>query len=656
MKRIPLALVSALLLYCVVRLGILVTNFDGVASPPFELYPMGTMAELALRGVEFPIRYYYDNAAGQLVFGHVAIPFYALFGSTYFTLKLVPFTLGLGALVVLWWLLDRHHSRRAASIGVHLWALAVPLLTRYSITCSGNHFENLFFWLLSTLAFFELHAKGPNRWRLVCAGFASALSIFVFLGAIIPVGVLACWHLGLRGWRAALRDLPALGLGFALGIAPLIAVNLATSGRALGFFATRFNATEGAAPSNLPQDPFWERLLFFAERAPHAAQVQPSWFATQPLGLLVAVTVLVLWLYSAWQTFPHLPRLVRGVWQRRDSNAAYCSKLFERGKLIPWALYLPLFAIAFGLSNFKLGDFSGTQEVSGYRYFLPTATLMIVLTAIVVDRAWSRGWWARAVALVLLAPLAAASSTSLAWLQFSGAQVGSGWHYDGYNFAQMARGFVSSRNAVPREQIEAYVRGYPPDVQIPVLRGLGFNYGLDSARKARRAQGAAWTLDLDGLVAAWPPEWHAEMAYAAGTSLRWSLRMANDAPGLSRELARLRSRQPELLQRAYAGAATTSAGPLIGPEAAQTLQENEAFLHLSPEALDVQAAGNLAEHFAWGAGFVAGKLFERGVAGEVESSVRQSRAVEATRYSASYASGWTAGVAETQAWHARTTK
>jgi short subunit fatty acids transporter len=95
---------------------------------------------------------------------------------------------------------------------------------------------------------------------------------------------------------------------------------------------------------------------------------------------------------------------------------------------------------------------------------------------------------------------------------------------------------------------------------------------------------------------------------------------------------------------------------LIGPEAAQTLQENEAFLHLSPEALDVQAAGNLAEHFAWGAGFVAGKLFERGVAGEVESSVRQSRAVEATRYSASYASGWTAGVAETQAWHARATK
>ena len=112
MKRIPLALVSALLLYCVVRLGILVTNFDGVASPPFELYPMGTMAELALRGVEFPIRYYYDNAAGQLVFGHVAIPFYALFGSTYFTLKLVPFTLGLGALVVLWWLLDRSSSLR----------------------------------------------------------------------------------------------------------------------------------------------------------------------------------------------------------------------------------------------------------------------------------------------------------------------------------------------------------------------------------------------------------------------------------------------------------------------------------------------------------------------------------------------------------------
>lgn len=637
MIRPPLALCSAALLYCALRLAILLTGFDGVASPPFELYPMGTMAELALRGVEFPVRYYYDNAAGQLVFGHVAIPFYALLGSTYFTLKLVPFTLGLGALGLLWLLLDRHHSRRAATIGTHLWALGLPLLTRYSITCSGNHFENLFFLLLSTLAFFELHARGPSFARLAAAGFAAALSIFVFLGALIPVGVLACMHLGLRGWRATLRDLPGLSAGFAVGIAPLFVVNLLTSGRILGFFATRFNAAEGGQPANLPQEPFLDRLAFFVDRAPHAAQIQPGWFDAQPLGLVVALAVLCLWLCSAWDALPRVPDLLRGTFKDTAAGEAYCAKRFDRCKLLPWALYLPLFVVAFGISNFKLGDFAGTQEVSGYRYFLPTATLGIVVAAVLVDRAWSRGAAWKLGALLFVAPLAAGGLTSFRWIDWSGKEAGNGLHYEGYNFAQMARGFVSGRNAVPREQIEGYVRSYPEEVRTPVLRGLGFNYALDGARKARKAQGPEWSLDLDALYAEWPAEWRGELAYAAGTSLRWNLRMAGGAGGLGRELARLKSVEPALLKRAIAGAATTSAGPLIGPDARQTLEENAALLSME---LPSPAA------FAWGAGFVAGKLHERGVGAEVAITGAQRASQTGRAHVDEYELGWLAGVAE----------
>jgi len=654
MLRPPLALVGAALLYLALRLAILLTNFDGVASPPFELYPMGTMAELFLRGVEFPVRYYYDNAAGQLVFGHAAIPFYALLGSTYFALKAMTMTLGLGALVLLWLLLDRHHSRRAAVVGAYLWALSLPLLTRYSITCSGNHFENLFFLLLSTLLFFELHRRGANFARLAAAGFGAALSIFVFMGALIPVGILAGLHLGLRGWRASLRDLPGLLAGFAVGLAPLLALNFATSGRILGFFATRFNAAEGGQPSNLPKEPFLERLSFYADRAPHAAQVQPSWLEPQPAGMVVALVVLALWAWGAWDSFRELPRLVRGVFRARPADEPWCSKWFQRCQLLPWTLYLPLFVVAFGISNFKLGDFAGTQEVSGYRYFLPTATMAIVLAAVLCDRWWTRGGFARVAGCVPAGVLCAAGSTSLAWVDASGAEFGNGLRYEGYNFAQMARGFVSGRNAVPREEIEGHLRAYPADVRTPVLRGLGFNYGLIAARAARKAEGPAWRLDLDALCAPWPAEWRAELAHGAGTSLRWSLRMAGDAGGLDRELRRLRSDDPELARRARAGAATTSAGPLIGPDARATLAENA-------QLLDAPLDGR--EDFARGVGFMAGKLHERGVRREVElaealrAGLRPLDPESKTdaRIEA-FEAGWAAGVDEARAFRGHGTQ
>ena len=74
---------TAVALYVILRALVLLTAFEDVVMAMFEQYPMGTMAKLALEGVDFPVRYYYDNAAGQLVMGHLAIPFYALFGDSY---------------------------------------------------------------------------------------------------------------------------------------------------------------------------------------------------------------------------------------------------------------------------------------------------------------------------------------------------------------------------------------------------------------------------------------------------------------------------------------------------------------------------------------------------------------------------------------------
>lgn len=89
----------ALVVYVGLRLAILHTNFDAVAMPNYELSTIGNLATVAVEDHGgAPLSKYFDNVGGHLVVGWLAIPLYALFGSSYFVLKLVPLLLGLAGL------------------------------------------------------------------------------------------------------------------------------------------------------------------------------------------------------------------------------------------------------------------------------------------------------------------------------------------------------------------------------------------------------------------------------------------------------------------------------------------------------------------------------------------------------------------------------
>ena len=85
-----------------------------------------------------------------------------------------------------------------------------------------------------------------------------SLAIFVFFGALIPVGICAAMHLGLRGWRRTLRDVPVGIVGFAIGIAPLVVINGLTSARGLGFLGAKFGQAGGAPRSEASSMRRWK--------------------------------------------------------------------------------------------------------------------------------------------------------------------------------------------------------------------------------------------------------------------------------------------------------------------------------------------------------------------------------------------------------------
>src|SRR6185369_16851410 len=84
----------------ILRALVLHTNFDSVAVWMYELSPMGTLAESALRGFPLPPQSFYANAGGQVIAGYASVPAFLLFGWSYLSLKVVPFLLGSGTLLL----------------------------------------------------------------------------------------------------------------------------------------------------------------------------------------------------------------------------------------------------------------------------------------------------------------------------------------------------------------------------------------------------------------------------------------------------------------------------------------------------------------------------------------------------------------------------
>src|SRR5260221_6492078 len=65
-RRFPLGLWLAVAAYFVTRGLVLHTSFDEVGLWMYEVFPMGTLAELAIRGIHVPPYFFYDNADREL--------------------------------------------------------------------------------------------------------------------------------------------------------------------------------------------------------------------------------------------------------------------------------------------------------------------------------------------------------------------------------------------------------------------------------------------------------------------------------------------------------------------------------------------------------------------------------------------------------------
>jgi hypothetical protein len=610
-RALPLGLFAAALLYVALRWLIVDTAFDKVALWMYETYPMGTQAELAIRGVDYPLRFYYDNAAGQILAGFLTVPSFLVFGPTYLALKVVPFVLGLLTLFLLYFFLRSNFGRRAANLGAFLFTLGPPTLVKYSVICSGNHFENLFFSLLAIACFYRLQAKPESARRRFAAGLSAGFALFVFLGALIPIGILAGMHAGLRGLRRALRDLPLVLAGFTLGILPLLVLNLSTNARGLGFLSAKFG-DEGQAEKGGVTERFLE---FLTAHLPRAGVFEPfAGLSGAALGAIFCAGFAVAYLLSVPGALRGIATLVRGLGRPR-TGPSESARAFESVKLVPFVLYLPLAALAYGISNFRIGGHAPPIEVAGYRYFLPHFLFAIVLAAVVSARALERGGVARAGGIVLSGSLLACGLSNFALVDWSFTHPRLGSYYEGYDLSKLARGLLSTRNGLAPGEVVARIEGFPPLVRQRVAVALGFNLGVrqvDTRRNAARAAGdpEAWRMDLAALLAEYPHDLRADIARGAGMALRFDgVMRGRPAEELTSRLEALREHTPAEMRRSLRavaeGASTSNPGLPLESETGRVLAGNRASI--------ASAQGDLRLDLLRGQGLLCGRLMRRGI-------------------------------------------
>lgn len=632
MPRGSLLLALACVLHVALRSLWLDRAFDHISFANYELYPPGTVGRILQLGLEQPLGIIYDNSAGYFINGALAAVAYAAFGATYLSYKLVPLAYGVATLLLVYgWVRGLLGPRRAV-VAAFLFALGpTELLQKYSVAGTGNHFENLFYLTANLWSFDAAMRAGSDLRKWFLAGLLAGLSLFVFLGAVIPVGCVCALHLIVKGARPWLRDLRGWAPGFALGASPLLVINLAVAARGSGYLAAKFTAP----PSKGEVAGLLERLeVFLGEdlvQAPFLSGTGPLY----GLGLRWLWIALFLGLGT-----PVALRLLRALCCRellgRGQESA--GSLYQRTRLAPVLLWTPLAALAYALSDLRNGGHRYPVEMGGYRYFLPHFHLLPILLLAAFEPSTLR----RALAARFLGPLAAVwglaltlyGATAILPLRHvlsQGADAGFGARQEGYNFEQYARAFVMASSGMSLADACDAAEALPPEERHRFHWGLGYHRaqgqvvfradldgdGRVSADERREVDPMElWSrpLDLERLLDGVPEEHWIDHARGAGTGLR-TLLVARGAKGnqalVSAVIEGLRRGHP-MAEHVVEGVCRVQDHPTLAIDSDRHFRwhTDTAFrLHEASLVLEAEGEAQVADQLRQATGVALGRFF-----------------------------------------------
>lgn|GEM_PF-6893351 len=223
-KYRTLAIILAVFL--LTRIIVLLTSIDVLFNS--EDLSMGAVAREIISGAHLPLfEYsYLTYSGGMLVVGILAVPFFLVFGPTYFALKLVPLAFSTATLALLYLFCRDFFNRRTAVIVAFLYIFSSAVWCAFTVY-AGFHVESLVFSMAAVYLSFLMIFKGKRGpARCFFLGLLCGFGTYFSYTTIVVWAVLAAvWAIHEPAFFRRRGFYVMLG-GFIVGFSPWIAYNM----------------------------------------------------------------------------------------------------------------------------------------------------------------------------------------------------------------------------------------------------------------------------------------------------------------------------------------------------------------------------------------------------------------------------------------------
>lgn len=392
----------AWVLVCILALGTAVKVAEAWWAPElffdYEELSRGLLARELLDGPAMGLLDYQGDpyAGGSLVLGLFAVPVFALFGDSIFSLSLATLPcLWLSALVT-WQIFDRYLDRSLAPLGAALVFLAPYPASRLALVAWGDSVQAPFFFILTWMLVLRMLGvprldgkpapRGPG-WTVVL-GVVAGFGAWFHYHTLIPLALITGLMLAVDRRQVLKAALPGL-VGFAVGFSPWVAHGLTHDFEALQI--SSYGSMANASAGGLADYP--GRLLSLLTTVP-AASVGPG-PATWPWAHGASVVLWGLFVVGlaglVRQDGPALAAVVRGALRGQPAHALAPAAV-ARTAFVVYPVFFAVVAAATG--------FSFVNEPAWYfadRYLASVHGALWVLVPLAAARLWRSGFAARRV-------------------------------------------------------------------------------------------------------------------------------------------------------------------------------------------------------------------------------------------------------------------
>jgi len=385
-KKGILLLLIFIFSFLAVRLNILISRIFLIQWE--ELYP-GTITKEILKGLKMPLFDYLPKPflGGPLIYGILGVPFFKLFGDSYFSLKLIGLTFSLGSLIICFILINKYFGLKAATFASLLFIFSPPLYTKATLTSWGTHLDSIFFSLLTIVIFFQIFFRkqeDPSKdneysfWGLFFFGLVSGFSIY--FAYICFYSVLTClffWYIFDKKFFLKKYFLIYCS-SFLIGFGPWLYYNITHS-----FSGLDIIAKQGIKGTINRIDFFTKLIRYFSFDLPYVLNFsQIKILSISNFGYLYYLILLMSLFFITWEskdTFKKIFKTLVSVQKNhRISSAEICKESF--------------FIVAFIIFTF-IYLFSGFETLLvdidplvGHRYIIPLFPIFFIIIALFISK------------------------------------------------------------------------------------------------------------------------------------------------------------------------------------------------------------------------------------------------------------------------------